>query len=388
MKYNFIFSFAIVAIELVSCNSQPTNQASTDSSTTIAADTTKKTKTGVLKNGDATADNPAFTETGGEKATMNNIVRAETAKYLAAEQIVNGTNHFRHERNGIDLKNQTVIRSNFDLIYSYGVFDISGGLKITIPPYDLYQIVQVQDENLITIGVCYPGQTLEIKPSDATYGSHVYLFMRTQPRSEDEKGMEEMRNRQDAVKVEAGSDKPYVPEVKYDLASFNTLRAELIKRAPNEVVIEKGFIDNLKDTLTPQYQMVNLAGWAGLPAKHAYYFVVLPGDEAAKNGEPSSVTFKKPDLQYKKAGYWSLTIYDEKGWVVTDPFHLNSHEVKPNKDGTITLNFNGGPNAINNINVPKNWNGLFRCYLPTSVPSMITYKKDFAKNHKVLAIKK
>ena len=59
------------------------------------------------------ADNPAFTESG-EKATMNNIVRAETAKYLAAEQTVNGTNHFRHERNGIDLKNQTVIRSNFD----------------------------------------------------------------------------------------------------------------------------------------------------------------------------------------------------------------------------------------------------------------------------------
>ena len=200
--------------------------------------------------------------------------------------------------------------------------------------------------------------------------------------------MEEMRQRQDAVKVEAGSAKPYIPEVKYNLASFNTLRAELIKRAPNEVVIEKGFIDNLKDTLTPQYQMVNLAGWAGLPAKHAYYFVVLPGDEGAKNGEPSSVTFKQPDLQYKKAGYWSLTIYDEKGWVVTDPFHLNSHEVKPNKDGTITLNFNGGPNAINNINVPKNWNGLFRCYLPNSVPSMIAYKKDFTKNHKVLAIKK
>jgi len=27
----------------------------------------------------------------------------------------------RHERTGIDLENQTVIRSNFDLIYSYRV---------------------------------------------------------------------------------------------------------------------------------------------------------------------------------------------------------------------------------------------------------------------------
>lgn len=79
----------------------------------------KKNNTGVLKDGDATADNPAFAESGGEMATMRNVVRAETAKYLAAQQIERGTNHFRHERTGIDLKNQTVIRLNFDLIYSY-----------------------------------------------------------------------------------------------------------------------------------------------------------------------------------------------------------------------------------------------------------------------------
>lgn len=51
----------------------------------------------------------------------------------------------RHERRGIDLNNQTVIRSNFDLIYSYGVYDVTGGLKIHVPDYDLYQIVQIFD---------------------------------------------------------------------------------------------------------------------------------------------------------------------------------------------------------------------------------------------------
>lgn len=125
----------------------------------------------------------------------------------------------------------------------------------------------------------------------------------------------------------------------------------------------------------------------GLPAKHAYYFVVVPGDEGAKNAEHSSVTFKKPDLQYGRAGYWSITIYDEQGWVVTDPFNTNSAKAKPNPDGTITLNFNGSDSDINNIKVPKNWNALFRCYLPTSVPSMIAYKEDFVKNHKVLKVK-
>ncbi|MBJ2127292.1 DUF1214 domain-containing protein, partial [Flavobacterium sp. IB48] len=208
-----------------------------------------------------------------------------------------------------------------------------------------------------------------------------------QPRSLDEKGMEEMRKRQDAVTVVAGSAKPYVSEVKYDVTSFNKLRGELLKRAITEGVIEKGFVDSKKNIVSPQYQMINLAGWAGLPAKHAYYFVVLPGDEGAKEGKHSSVTFKKPDLQYKRAGYWSITIYDEQGWVVTDPFNMNSSKAKPNPDGTITLNFNGGPDAINNIKVPKNWNALFRCYLPSSVETIVEYRKDFVKNHKVLEVK-
>ncbi|KAB1068806.1 hypothetical protein F6U93_05540 [Tamlana haliotis] len=59
-----------------------------------------------------------------------------------------------------------------------------------------------------------------------------------------------------------------------------------------------------------------------------------------------------------------MSIYNEAGWVVTNPFNMNSAKAKPNADGSITLNFNGGDDAINNITVPKNWNALFRCYLP------------------------
>lgn len=377
---------SVAGLLAISCISHTVFAASTEAKTTEvkAADSVD---TGVGKNGQALPSNPAFVSSGGEPVTMDNVVRAETAKYFAAENIETGSNKFRHERKGIDLDNQTVIRSNFDLIYSYAVYDISGGLTVSVPKYDLLQMVHIFDENAVTIGVVYPGQTLTLKPKDVSYGDHVYLFMRTQPRSEDDKGMEELHQRQDSVVVKAGSDKPYVSKVKYDLSSFNTLRGELIKRAVTEGVIEQGFIDNIKDIKSPQYQMINLAGWAGLPAKHAFYFVVLPSDEAAKNGEPSSVTFQAPDLQYDRAGYWSLTVYDEKGWVVTNPFHLNSRNVKPNADGSITLNFNGGPEAINNIKVPKNWNALFRAYLPKSVESIVKYRDDFVANHKVVAKK-
>ena len=109
---------------------------------------------------------------------MFNIVRAETAKYFAEETILSGGNTMRHERTGIDLDKQTVIRSNFDMIYSYGVYDASGGLEVTVPDYDLYHIVQIFDENHITLGVVYPGETVKVSKEELTYGDHVYLFMR------------------------------------------------------------------------------------------------------------------------------------------------------------------------------------------------------------------
>jgi hypothetical protein len=373
--------FRVALIAAVGFTGTPTLVLAQDTAESQA----QPAETGVGDNDEALPSNPAFAAEGGEPVTMDNVVRAETAKYMAAETITTGPNNFRHERQGIDLANQTVIRSNFDLVYSYGVYDISGGLSIEVPDYDLLQLVQVLDENSVTIAVVFPGHKVELGPDAVSYGDHVYLFMRTQPRSRDEAGMSEMRQRQDAVTVTAGSAEPYASEVKYDVASFNALRDDLIKRAPTEGIIEQGFIDDIDDIVTPQYQLINIAGWAGLPAKHAFYFVVLPGDEGAKQGKPASVAFEPPDLRYDDAGYWSLTVYDEQGWAAGEPFVINSRTAKPNSDGTITINFNGGADAVNNVAAPANWNALFRAYLPVSVDEIVKYRDDFVQNHKVLS---
>ena len=340
--------------------------------------------TGVGPKGIALPSSPAFAAKGGEKVTMDNIVRAETAKYFAEETIKTGPNKFRHEREGIKLDHQTVIRSNFDLIYSYGVFDASKGLTVTVPPYNLYHSVQIFDENHVTLRVAYPGDTVSISKKDLTYGDHVYLFMRTQPPSTDKAGMDVLHKRQDSVVVKTGSATPYVSEVKYDVESFNALRADLLKRGPKEAVLYKGFVESLAAIQAPHYQMVNLGGWGGLPATQTFYFVVLPGNKEAAEGKCSSTTFKAPDLQYKRSGYWSITVYDELGWVATNPFKMSSLDAKPNADGSYTLNFNCGDKAINNMNVPNNWNALFRSYLPTSLDSILAFEKDFTANRKVL----
>ncbi len=342
-------------------------------------------KTGVGKNGVALASSPSFVTTKGEMVTMDNVVRAETAKYFAEETILTGPNKFRHERNSIDLKNQTIIRSNPDAFYSYAVYDASKGITVTVPPHEVYHSVQVFDENHVTLAVIYPGETASVKHDQLSYGDHVYLFMRTIPTALDEAGLKTLHEHQDAVVVKAGSDKPYVSEVKYDLDSFNKLRNDLIARTAKELIVYKGFIEDIKDIDAPHYQMANISGWGGLPASHAHYFIILPGDEGSKNGKPSSMTFSAPELQYDRNAFWSITIYDNDGWIALEPYKITSLNAKPNKDGTFTVNFNGPEGSINNVPVPKNWNGLFRCYLPISSENIIAFEKDVVKNSKPLS---
>ena len=348
----------------------------------------KSVDTGVGENGVALASSPSFVTSNGEMVTMENVVRAETAKYFAEETILTGPNKFRHERNGLDLENQTIIRSNPDTFYSYAVYDASKGLSVTVPPYKVYHSVQVFDENHVTLGVAYPGETVTIKHDQLSYGDHVYLFMRTMPISLDKAGLKTLHEHQDGVVVKAGSSNPYVSKVKYDLDSFNKLRAEMIVRTAKELVVYKGFIENIKDIQAPHYQMANISGWGGFPASHAHYFIILPGDEGSKNGKPSSMTFSAPELQYKRHAFWSITIYDKDGWIVTTPYKVTSMNAKPNQDGTFTVNFNGPKGSINNVPTPKGWNALFRCYLPISSKNIIAFEKDIVTNRKPLSQKK
>lgn len=233
----------------------------------------------------------------------------------------------------------------------------------------------------------YPGETTTLGPEDVTYGEHVYLFMRTQPRSDDDEGLAELNMRQDAVVIEASSKEPYVSEVIYDPDSFNKLRFALLKDATlGKGRSELGFMEELSEVVFPHYQIASIAGWAGLPARHAYYMLVSPGNEAAKRGECASTTFNPPDLQYNRNGYWFLTVYDEQGWVTTNPFNTNTFKATPNADGSYTIHFNCGDEAINNVQVAPNWNGLFRSYLPKSVEGILAFGEDFTNNHPIKAV--
>ena len=99
------------------------------------------------------------------------------------------------------------------------------------------------------------------------------------------------------------------------------------------------------------------------------------------------MTFAKPDLQYDRNGYWSVTVYNREGWVATKNFRTNSLMAKSNADGTYTIHFNCGADAVNNIDVVPGWNGLMRTYLPVSAEGIVAYGEDLLANSPIQTVK-
>ena len=99
------------------------------------------------------------------------------------------------------------------------------------------------------------------------------------------------------------------------------------------------------------------------------------------------MTFAKPDLQYDRNGYWSVTVYNREGWVKTKNFKINSLTAKPNSDGSYTIHFNCGADALNNLDVVPGWNGLMRNYLPVSTDGIVAYGKALAAESPIKTVK-
>lgn len=89
----------------------------------------------------------------------------------------------------------------------------------------------------------------------------------------------------------------------------------------------------------------NANGWGGMPVEVGVSNVYrnsanFPADKCYV------VTFEEPNNKY----FTSITVYDLDGYMVdTDRFSINSYEWEKNEDGTVTIHFNCGEDAINNL---------------------------------------
>jgi len=298
--------------------------------------------------------------------TSENYVQAETDWNFAGQQAQAPINTWTHN-DRVTEKNQTIIRSNADVVYSLALVDVSGGTTFSIPKREngALQLIHYMDENHLTHGVIYAGESVTISPGDLTGGTYVYILARTQV-SED---LEETKSAQHSMVIDAKSAQPYQAKG-FDPDEVQKFRAMLINEVTSgKVAVDgsKAFGATLSDVDHQSYYYASALGWGGLPPQHAQYtaFVKGQGSDAACQ----TITFPKPNLDYENGGFFSLTTYNAESWIEGDNFYIGHERMKENSDGTMTIDFNC--DTPHSLTVVKGWNGTFRLYRPVDVQETV-----------------
>ena len=137
------------------------------------------------------------------------------------------------------------------------------------------------------------------------------------------------------------------------------LRADYnARREPEGVTSEMAF--GKKGELTEEMRNFGVAvGWGGLPKQGAVY----PFPKVVNSTEPQVLVLK--DVPIDPRAFWSVTVYDEKGFAVGENYNINSAFAKANAKGEYVIHFGGDPSQDNYMDIYPGWNAAVRIYSPT-----------------------
>ena len=196
-------------------------------------------------------------------------------------------------------------------------------------------------------------------------GTHLYLVVRL----DSTLSPEEAHRIQDGILIEAASSMDFTTDP-IDRASFEQVETELRAMLPaiakrDGVTATRGMFTDPRDDSNAlhtdeKYQTGAAGGWGG--AQWVDNIYEMSGDYPT--GEGFEATFEDPGND----AFWSFTVYDKKGFMFDDVGSLNSDTATPNADGTFTIRFGCGPDAVNNIptdNPTGSFNLIVRHYKPS-----------------------
>ncbi len=277
--------------------------------------------------------------------TRQNYSHAESARMFRNWAVRGANEGLTHMRvlAPRGLKAPTV-QMNHDSLYSVAISKVvDGKISVELPAgVDVYTAVQIIDEY-------GHGQHYLVKPGKYTLdlGSE-YAFMIF--RSGLEKGIEAARLNQDKLTTWGLVSGDYKVR-NYDFSEVDTMTAKIRESAKGKVIYYTFPRTEAEVTDRDQWNLENAIGWGG--SSPEVNVANLYTNTAMIDGSKCmSTTFDDPKSVY----FSSITAYDEDRYLFVDEavLHVNSNRWEKSDDGTITVSFNCGDNAINNINTIGN----------------------------------
>lgn len=318
-----------------------------------------------------TSDKDFFNEKG-RIVTPQSYPTDETSRQILKSQSLVGVNNILHNRKLTPTDNQPVVRMNRDTYYSFGVVDVSKGAKITMPniPEGKYMSVQgVTEDHRIQAMKYGPG----IFDLSTHKGNHLYLIIRLDATFTES----EAKDIQDKMRIESNSNEKF-RTVPVNQKSFIEVEDALKSKLP--AIAKEYGVNTMRGMFTDpndesshefsddKYQVGAAAGWGGAQMNDNIY-------EASRNFSTDScyqLTFEDP----KNRAFWSITVYDAKGFMFNNLASFSSNSAQANGDGTYTISFGCGEGEPNNIEVANSTN-QFNIVVRHYQPSKRVIEEDY-----------
>lgn len=234
------------------------------------------------------------------------------------------------------------VRMNWDTLYSVRIVKVSDDktFKVHLPSSDLYMSAHILDEDgFAPYYLIEKGKAHEVKVRT----DYALIIFRTEILDrKSEESLKKTHASQNKIKVTGSMDGRYEAPV-FDQKQLEALRAEY-----KQEFMDKGIdFTYAKGPGRVDQHILDLshaAGWGGmepeLNVSNAYFSSDTMTADVAR-----SITFEDPGNKF----FTSFTLYDSAGYLIEGDTHINSKMWKPNSDGTITIHFNAGKDAINNL---------------------------------------
>jgi|GEM_PF-152722 hypothetical protein len=266
---------------------------------------------------------------------------AETAKNFR-NWVIRGANEGITHMRGLAPRGHKAptVQMNHDSLYSVAITKIvDGKVRFEIPKnVEVYTAVQVIDQ-------WGHGQEYIVEEGkhtvDIPVGTHAFLIFR----SGLEKGIEGALANQDKLTTWGLVSGDFeVPN--YDFDEVEAMTANIRKMAEGKIIYYTFPRTEEEVTDRDQWNLENAIGWGGSSPEVgvANLYTNTPMLDGSKC---MSTTFEDPKSKY----FSSITVYDKQRYLFEDEDikSMNSHWWTPNEDGSITISFNCGEDAINNI---------------------------------------